>query len=174
MDSSWAVVIGAGIALVGSVLAPWIKDALDRSHRTRESNRAAVSASLLRIAASAPECAVARIRLLRASDPSDRFGLSLLLTEKTLQADRAVFELGLLLTKKDGPMETMARLVVNAAEGDHPTIELVRFTQASARWYRGELGAKEALNDFQSKTRKDRQRISDLESAEDAALQGQA
>ncbi|PXA71904.1 hypothetical protein CTB96_03015 [Cryobacterium arcticum] len=64
------------------------------------------------------------------------------------EAQRAVFELGLLLATKDAPIESMARMMVNAAHRDDFAIEVTCFNRLAARWHRGELSAESALNSF--------------------------
>ncbi|QYF74140.1 hypothetical protein [Cryobacterium sp. PAMC25264] len=153
MDSSWAVVIGAGIALLGSVFAPWLKDSLERRHLQREGNRSAVSRSLLRITAAAPDVALARLQAANSNTtPKTEAVKSIVnLALKQSEASQAVFELGLLLSARDAPLETMARSVINAAAGkDDFSVEVICFTQTAARWYRMELSAKDALSSFKS------------------------
>ena len=36
MDSAWAVIVGAAIALVGSVATPWIRGAVEGNRRRAE------------------------------------------------------------------------------------------------------------------------------------------
>ena len=36
MDSAWAVIVGAAIALVGSVATPWIREAVEGNRRRAE------------------------------------------------------------------------------------------------------------------------------------------
>jgi hypothetical protein len=69
---------------------------------------------------------------------------------KNFEAQRAVLELGLLLSTRDSAIENMARLVVNAADNDGFSAEVICFNASSARWYRGELSAERALNEFEA------------------------
>ena len=156
MDN-WEFAIGVVVALIGSVFAPWLKDSLQRRHLQQESNRSAVSKCLLRITAAAPDVALARVEAVKNAPviPTESSAGSLKnLASKQFESYEAVFELGLLLSSRDAPMETMARLVINAAEENDFAVELICFTQAAARWYRKELSAKKALSSFESDVEK--------------------
>jgi hypothetical protein len=154
MDSGWAIVIGAAIALLGSVFAPWLKDTIDRRNRQLESNRSAVAASLQLIATATPAAALARLEMLRNDLDGERqattHAAARLQITKLYEAQNSVFELGLLLTTKDAPIETMARMVVNAAQRDDFAVELHCFIRFAASWYRGDLSAEAALTLFRN------------------------
>jgi len=161
MDSGWAAVIGAGIALLGSVFAPWLKDSLERRHLQHEGNRSAISKSLLRITAAAPAVALARLEAAHSDGAAQAEGVKAMVNFalKQSESSEAVFELGLLLSARDTPLETMARSVLTAAASkDDFSVEVICFTQAAARWYRTELSAKEALSTFEADVKRYRAR----------------
>jgi len=69
-------------------------------------------------------------------------------TAKHFAAHQEVFELGLLLQESEALIETMARMVINAANRDDFFVEVSTFNQYSALWYRGELSPEAALEGF--------------------------
>lgn len=172
MDSGWAVVIGAAIALIASVATPWLKDSLDRKHRDAVLRKAALAGALQRISKAAPRLAQAVLvnRSLRDIMPSASASASATAAEMVslepateiarAQAELgdAIFELALLLPSSDAAIELMARSLSEAMHERHFGIELGAFSSASARWFRGEISAPQALSEYERTVQRWRER----------------
>jgi hypothetical protein len=146
MDSGWAVVIGAVIALVASIVTPWIKDGLERKHREHSESRAAV-ASALRLVANA---GASYSTVMRGDGKHDEGVRRAAISALSV----SVMELGLLLASKDAPIERMAREMIRAIQANSAG-SLGVFTIAAAEWYRGELSADAALASYREKVKVD-------------------
>jgi len=156
MDTGWVLatfIAGQVVILLGSVFTPWLKDSLERKHQRREANRTSIAACLLRISAAAPEIALAQLRIKQSGPVPTKESLefSRIHLAKNYEAFEAVFELGLLLAKRDEPIEDMARSMINAADKEDFAVEVSCFNLFAARWYRGNLSAKDARGQFKAK-----------------------
>jgi hypothetical protein len=134
MNSAWAIVIGAAIALVGSIGAPWVKEAVERKSRRAESRR-----EQLRLAIEEFIEQVSSVVGDRAAGhlPSRTPALS------------TATRIALLLDEKDAPVEQMLPVVVIAAkDGVHEAAALGAFQAAVHPWFRGDISSKTALDAF--------------------------
>lgn len=142
LDSGWALIIGAAIALIGSVAAPWLKDAAERKHirarELREEQRQAL------IAFQGSVVALLRVRILRPT------GIDL--GEALGDLHRDVARMQLCLPEKDAPIGSIVDdLTMRVSEPDLDDGRwnaLGLFRSVTSRWYRREIGAGAAVEHY--------------------------
>jgi hypothetical protein len=131
MSDGWAIVIGAAIALVGSIGAPWAKEAADRKGRVREAQRLALREVIEDLVDAIAEGMLARTDLERGAA----------VRKATVLSTR----FSLLLDGKDGGLES---IVVHTIVGI-TTSKAANLTSAMQialhRWFRGDDTADEAV-----------------------------
>jgi hypothetical protein len=134
MNSAWAIVIGAAIALVGSIGAPWVKEAVERRSRRTESRREQLQVAI--------EEFVDHIGTIIGDRAA---GVA---TSRSLALSTAT-RIALLLDEKDAVVDQMLPAVVIAAtQGLHESAALGAFQASIHPWYRGDLSAQAALDMF--------------------------
>lgn len=144
LDSGWALVIGAVIALIGSVAAPWIRDVVERHHQTRLDYREQTRDTLI-------DYQAALVSLIRAV----MGGADMLDAMQSMHLSAARLELA--LRKEDRYIAQMAIEVAGHWGGAAPDPSTgsrmqALFIEMSSAWYRGELPAKAAQMLFEERT----------------------
>lgn len=133
MDSGLAVILGAVIALVGSVLTPWVKDRIDRrSEDARELRRRRGEAIL---------------RFLRALDVGRDPVPTLPLWQRHSEVGASLAELAMLATGPDARHieNVLAYAKIRGSAGSDPGFEpsdstvVTQTTFTLMAWHRGEL-----------------------------------
>lgn len=157
MDSGWAVIVGASIALVGSVLAPWIRDATERRHLSEQATRQSIAESLRRISIAMPELARAseELRWIEGEgehDASSPVFISIIrrLGAASTEMEQAAFELGLLLDNSDREIEILTRKTAHAIREPAYGPAMGAYSVGVSRWYRREISASSALKQYDS------------------------
>ncbi len=135
MDSGWALVIGAGIALIGSAVVPWIRESL-QSRRREEGERRAELA--IAITAVANHLSAVGKRVVRKKP----------WTNQRIDAVASVLKLGLLLKPQEVAIERMTDAALLAVtKGKNRSVGL--YLQLMGKWYRGEIKPGAALEMYQ-------------------------
>jgi hypothetical protein len=135
MDSGWAIVIGAGIALFGSAIVPWVKETIQTERREEAERRVAQGSA---IAALADEIAAL----------TDRVVNEKLAVRQKSRAFIAAHKVGLLLRPADAPIERMAETAIDAIGGSKMS-SLGPYLRLMSAWHRGEITAAAAQREYQ-------------------------
>ena len=137
MDSGWAVVLGAAIALVGSAIVPWARDAVT-DRRTRELDRqkalANASEEVVRLAAWRFE----PIANLNWQHETSKRGL-------------ALTRLGLLLNRGEVEIQELVERAFTSLAGEDGQFRAGVYLRMASRlreWHRGEISARDAWDTF--------------------------
>ena len=165
MTSGWAVVLGAAIALIGSVLGtvigPWIRDRADRRLRLGDESAARLQRmederrARLLVLLTELEARLLRYGVLATVDPATIEDAKLRLSHlrKTNGARIKVYkvqgEVGLLLRPDEAPLERMATGAHVVARQTRRVDAIATANTLLGRWYRGELDAATAQATFQ-------------------------
>jgi hypothetical protein len=131
MDSGWALVIGAGIALFGSAIVPWVKETIQAERREEAERRAALASA---IAAVADHLSAVGKRVVRSKGWAN----------ERIDAIAALLKLGLLLKPDEVAIERMSDAALTAvSQGKGRSVGL--YLQLVGQWYRGEIKPDEAF-----------------------------
>jgi hypothetical protein len=149
MDSAWAVIVGAAIALLGSVVTPWIREAVEGKRRraeiVREDER--VRKHELGVAIHNFMEALVDEFAGREINSLDQVALS----KRSLMT---TLDLGLLLESPDMPIATVAASAAGmVAMGNDVSLTAVNsLTSVLSAWRRGQISAWEALDAYRADT----------------------
>ena len=140
MQEGWAVVIGAAIALVGSIGAPWLTGRVDAGRRRREARRDALRLAIgdfieltVRAYAGGQDAEQRRMSHNLASVAATRVAL-------LLEGDEAVIE-------QIGD-EALDAAVLRPPGDPEGMMRLGAYQSAVHRWFRGELPASRIRSHF--------------------------
>lgn len=142
LDSGWALIFGAVIALAGSVFAPWIRDASQRRHVQEEQLRDEQRKALLAYQDSA------LVLLRMRSVPDADYDRGAVLSD--LHRDDA--RLQLCLPKKDAAIgDIVSDLTVRVSAKDAQDdrwYALGGYRAVTSHWFRHQITADEALREY--------------------------
>lgn len=156
MNSAWAVVLGAAIALVGSSVIPWVRDAIDRRGAERTAAETVVRDATIALLA-------ANSKLGFANGFEERAAL----VEAT--SDRATAAASLLLAAPSADRDALALLLetsVPLTRGQttrrrSPRLQMYALQVTLTAWVKGELPADQLLSHFDERLNDDLSQISD-------------
>jgi hypothetical protein len=144
MDSGWAVVLGAGIALLGTAFVPWLKDAFDRRVRLNDEHNRALTEAIREVI----ECAIEWTLLPKHNSVPMR---------RTIGAReyRAVAWLELLLNKRERPilnliLDAMSDIRTIHTDPISAEISIAALMTQLGDWHRGMTTASEAHDRFEN------------------------
>ncbi|NVN00775.1 hypothetical protein [Arthrobacter sp. SDTb3-6] len=149
MNSAWAIVVGAIIALVGSVVTPWIREALETKRRQAEIDREDVHVRK-------QETGVAIRNLMEAfMEQYTARGIpgydAATLAKRSLMT---TLDLGLLLVLSDlaiAPIVSSAGEVISTGSPSAPKV-IDSLTSVLTAWRRGQISDWEALDAYRRDT----------------------
>jgi hypothetical protein len=131
MDSGWAVVLGAAIALVGSAIVPWIREAVTERARSTAASRHELADAIHGVIEQGAA-------LFAYDDPAIRLANS----------ELAVARFTMLITVEKKDIATLVQVAINEIQmphGSHRAAAYVALSAILPDWFRGELSAPEAL-----------------------------
>lgn len=149
MNSGWAVIAGAAIALIGSVATPWIREALEAKRRRTEIIREDARTRKRELGVAIHDFMEALVEQFASHNVTgaDQVALS----KRSLMTS---LDLGLLLESPDMPIATVvASAAGTVATGNDAALKAVNsLTSVLSAWRRGQISAWEALDSYRLDT----------------------
>ena len=149
MNSAWAVIVGAAIALVGSVATPWIREAVEGNRRRAEIVREDARVRKQELGVAIHNFMEALVEQFAGHE---REGVDqVALSKRSLMTS---LDLGLLLESPDMPIATVvASAAGTVATGNDAALKAVNsLTSVLSAWRRGQISAWEALDSYRADT----------------------
>ena len=138
MDSGWAVVIGAAIALIGSSVVPWVRENVRERTQAARTRRAEIADALTRVGGALGE--TARAVILKTPESMSTVA----------SAWATLLELELLLDKSEGDIATIGREALQLVFSGDSRGAPAAYARAVAAWHRDGVTPAEALELFKS------------------------
>lgn len=137
MDSGWAIVVGACIALVGSIGAPWLREWASHRADEKRARQDDLRGYIVELIERLTDVLIA----IRNGKPTG-FAKAAAATTGT--------KIALLLTRHETAIERMIATTINQLSKEDPGKYISALQSQLHRWYRGEVTADDALLSFRT------------------------